>query len=47
MTGPYSIQFWQRRTNVWRKPTSPARGISDQEAEKPYWRSTSVPAGGS
>ena len=35
---------WPPRTNLWREATSPARGISDQEAEKPYWRSTSVPS---
>jgi hypothetical protein len=26
MTQPNVTQFWQRRTNVWRRVTSPARG---------------------
>jgi hypothetical protein len=25
MTAAYAIQFWPSRTNVWRKPTDPAR----------------------
>jgi len=34
MTAAYTTQFWQRRTNVWRSATSPARGKSYLELEQ-------------
>ena len=38
MTAAYAIQFWQRRTNVWRKATNHARAAKRPRSVRVVFR---------
>ena len=38
MTAAYATQFWERRTNVWRKATNPARAAKRPRSVRVVFR---------